>query len=76
MAEALSRAHRAGYGRIRLDTLPFMDPAIHHYRSLGFVEVAPYAESTLPGTRFLERLLVPLETTLERDEEGPASRLD
>lgn len=45
-------AHRAGYRELRLDTLPSMGSAQALYRRLGFVEIPPYNNAHLPGTRF------------------------
>ena len=51
--ETLDRARAAGYGRVVLDTLPTMGAAQRLYESLGFVDVEPYTENPVPGTRFL-----------------------
>ncbi|MGH8178826.1 MAG: GNAT family N-acetyltransferase [Steroidobacter sp.] len=45
-------AGQAGYSELRLDTLPSMAPAQGLYRRLGFVEIPPYSNKYLPGTRF------------------------
>jgi ribosomal protein S18 acetylase RimI-like enzyme len=53
LIEAIVRAARAaGYRELRLDTLPAMASAQSLYRKLGFVEIQPYGETYLPGTRF------------------------
>lgn len=51
----LVHADARGYRRTYLDTLPIMPAAQRLYESLGFREVAPYYETTLPGTRFMAR---------------------
>jgi len=48
----VDRARCAGHVELRLDTLPAMDRAQALYRRLGFVEIPPYGEACLPGTRF------------------------
>ncbi|MFO1027851.1 MAG: GNAT family N-acetyltransferase [Acetobacteraceae bacterium] len=54
LAEAVvAAARQRGYREIRLDTLPFMQAAMALYESLGFVEIAPYYDTPIAGTRFL-----------------------
>jgi GNAT superfamily N-acetyltransferase len=58
LVEAVVQAARqAGYCELRLDTLPSMASAQALYRRLGFVEIPPYNDSHLPGTRFYSRKL-------------------
>jgi ribosomal protein S18 acetylase RimI-like enzyme len=53
LVEAMIHAAReAGHRELRLDTLPGMTSAQALYRQLGFVEIPPYSETHLPGTRF------------------------
>lgn len=57
-------AEEAGYTQVRLDSPDFMTAAHALYRSCGFVDIAPYAESEIPGKfrpllRFMERSLRP-----------------
>ena len=53
LVEAVIRsAEAAGYGELRLDTLPHMVSAQTLYQRLGFVEIPPYSDRYLPGTRF------------------------
>ncbi len=59
--EILRRARRAGYDRVRLDTLPAMTSAIPLYRSLGFVEIRPYTANPVEGALFFEKSLAESE---------------
>ncbi len=45
-------ARQAGYSELRLDTLPSMASAQALYHRLEFVEIPPYNNTHLPGTRF------------------------
>jgi len=45
-------ARQAGYIELRLDTLATMTSAQTLYLRLGFVEIPPYNNAHLPGTRF------------------------
>ena len=56
---AIDFAKRAGFERMRLDTLPQMQQAQELYRRLGFVPIEPYRFSAVPGTVFLELTLTP-----------------
>jgi|SRR5271169_2447361 len=58
LAEAvLSEARAAGYRAVRLDTLPSMREAQALYVSLGFVDIPPYNDHPIEGTRFMEKRL-------------------
>ncbi len=57
----VAEARRAGYGAIRLDSLPHMKGAIALYRSLGFRDIEAYfANSVCPI--YLELALQPYES--------------
>ncbi|MGE3275216.1 MAG: GNAT family N-acetyltransferase [Vicinamibacterales bacterium] len=51
----LAHARDVGFEEIVLDTLPEMVAAHALYVQCGFVEVAPYYESPIEGTRFMGR---------------------
>ena len=54
----MDEGRRAGYKRMRLDTLPEqMGKAIGLYYSLGFREIEPYYDNPVAGAIFLERSL-------------------
>lgn len=53
----LSEARAAGYRAVRLDTLPTMREAQALYVSLGFVDIPPYNDHPIEGTRFMELAL-------------------
>lgn len=58
LAEALlSEGRAAGYRAVRLDTLPSMREAQALYVSLGFVDIPPYNDHPIEGTRFMEKRL-------------------
>jgi ribosomal protein S18 acetylase RimI-like enzyme len=54
----IREARSAGYQHLRLDTLPSMTGAQALYRRLGFREIAPYYDSPVEGTVFLELQLI------------------
>ncbi len=44
----MAAAQSAGYARVRLDSPDFMSAAHAMYRSRGFIDIEPYAESEIP----------------------------
>lgn len=55
LAEAvIDQARAAGYGRMRLDTLPALKAATGLYRDLGFEEIDPYYNNPIEGVRYYE----------------------
>jgi putative acetyltransferase len=52
--QAITDAREIGYDRMRLDTLPSMQPAQRLYRELGFEPIAPYTENPIQGALFME----------------------
>ncbi|HKO21927.1 MAG TPA: GNAT family N-acetyltransferase [Candidatus Eisenbacteria bacterium] len=50
----LDEACERGYRRMRLDTVPGMDPAIALYRAAGFRDIEPYRPNPVPGALFME----------------------
>ncbi len=53
-ARIVEEARAIGHRTMRLDTLPSMKAAIGLYESLGFGRCAPYYETPLPDTVFME----------------------
>jgi len=57
-ASIVAAAQARGYERLRLDTIGgTMKFAVALYRSMGFVEIPPYADSPIPGTLYMELVL-------------------
>lgn len=50
----LIEAEKAGYQRMRLDSIPSMEAAQALYRSIGFYEIPDYRNNPNPGTRYYE----------------------
>jgi ribosomal protein S18 acetylase RimI-like enzyme len=61
ITRVIQEAKEAGYGQMRLDTLPSMQVAISLYRQLGFSDRSPYGTNPVAGAVFLE---LPLEPVL------------
>jgi GNAT superfamily N-acetyltransferase len=53
----IQEAKGAGYGRMRLDTLPSMVGALALYHKMGFRPIPPYWANPTPGAVFLELTL-------------------
>lgn len=57
VTRVLDEARELDYEEIRLDTLPMMGDAQALYLALGFVDIAPYYETPIAGTRFMAKRL-------------------
>jgi GNAT superfamily N-acetyltransferase len=55
----IEAAEALGYAEMKLDTLPWMDPAMALYQEFGFAEIAAYYDNPVPGTRYLGKRLTP-----------------
>lgn len=55
----VEEARAIGYVTMRLDTLSSMQAAIRCYQAIGFVQCAPYYDTPLPDTVFMELHLHP-----------------
>jgi ribosomal protein S18 acetylase RimI-like enzyme len=54
MESVIVEAKERRYARLRLDTLPKMTAAQRLYRLLGFKTIAPYYDSPITGTTYME----------------------
>jgi ribosomal protein S18 acetylase RimI-like enzyme len=50
----IDAAHRIGYEKMRLDTVPSMQAARRLYASVGFEEIEPYRYNPIGGATFME----------------------
>lgn len=48
----LSAAREFGYGRVRLESLKFMEPAHALYRSAGFLDIEPFEGTEMPDGHY------------------------
>jgi ribosomal protein S18 acetylase RimI-like enzyme len=55
IAKLCDEARRLNYSELRLDTLPNMGEAQALYEALGFVDIEPYYDTPIAGTRFMSR---------------------
>ena len=55
VARLCDEAKRLGYAELRLDTLPMMGDAQALYERYGFVDIAPYYDTPIAGTRFMAK---------------------
>ena len=55
IARLCDEARRLNYLEIRLDTLPKMGEAQALYETHGFVDIEPYYETPIAGTRFMSK---------------------
>ena len=57
IARLCTEARRLNYTEIRLDTLPMMGDAQALYEACGFVDIEPYYETPIAGTRFMSKTI-------------------
>ncbi|HNP22241.1 MAG TPA: GNAT family N-acetyltransferase [Panacibacter sp.] len=57
LAMAIDLAKATGYKRLRLDTIPSMQPAIKLYHAYGFTEIPAYRFNPVEGAIYMEKLL-------------------
>jgi ribosomal protein S18 acetylase RimI-like enzyme len=55
IARLCEEAKRLNYSELRLDTLPMMGEAQALYETYGFVDIDPYYETPIAGTRFMAK---------------------
>jgi GNAT superfamily N-acetyltransferase len=55
IAQLCEEARRLNYTELRLDTLPMMGEAQALYEASGFVDIEPYYETPIAGTRFMSK---------------------
>jgi GNAT superfamily N-acetyltransferase len=53
----MDEARKLGYGEMRLDTLPILEPAITLYKSEGFAECEPFGEPDRVKVLYFSRAL-------------------
>jgi ribosomal protein S18 acetylase RimI-like enzyme len=57
VARLCDEATRLAYSEVRLDTLPKMGDAQALYEACGFVDITPYYDTPIAGTRFMSKKL-------------------
>jgi len=55
----INTAEEVGYAEMKLDTLPWLKEAFALYQRFGFVEIEPYYNNPITGTRYLGKKLRP-----------------
>ena len=55
IARLCEEARRLDYTELRLDTLPMMGEAQALYEAYGFIDIEPYYETPIAGTRFMSK---------------------
>jgi ribosomal protein S18 acetylase RimI-like enzyme len=47
-------ARRIGYGKVCLDAIRTMEPAVGLYKTMGFLEIVPYRVNPVEGAVYME----------------------
>ena len=57
LSKLIGEARKIGYSKMLLDSDPYMSKAHSIYRSLGFVETAPYPEAEMDGDDYARHMI-------------------
>lgn len=57
LKQAFDLAKELGYAKMRLDTLPHLESAVHLYEAEGFYRIEAYTYNPFEGVRYYEKVL-------------------